>query len=550
MPKIVEILAINNKESIFRRNSRNTSPYIYAENHDQECFEVMKKIKNSSNEDFLIKEKKVSFTKSEQLTASSTKRNTRMIGDWRKILEQNEINPEMFEFKEVMNIMKFYSAHLQGENLLLGNLIVKEEKKIMKTKKSEQKKEISGLITKGFKINPTSLRKNRNVSSSDLSSSDENLVGSLNKGKSNRKKVSEPIPKSEGNVKIELNKFPSLEVLEKDKEQGNLDIQKDGNEKQEDSIENQIKGPKIIKLSEAQEILHRQEGNDKKEKKNENRLLYDTPITSSLIPRSQIEEEYEEEIIEEIIEEVIEYIEEEEEEIVGLSPSPVLKKYTTEKNIPRRKPSILKSHTLKEESFTNNNSSKVLGEPCIKCKSLLSKVGAKFCGKCGTKQEIQNIKKDTIIMIEKEGMFPYKMQKKVIYFLFIFYFIVYYYFFFQIGEGGYGSVFIATNEKKKKFAVKKMKIDENNTIELIKKEISVMEFLKNENVVLFNAAYQHENTFYVVMELMDFGSLTEILDLFPSVILNESQIAYICKSILFALNYLHKSRMIHRFLHF
>lgn len=51
---------------------------------------------------------------------------------------------------------------------------------------------------------------------------------------------------------------------------------------------------------------------------------------------------------------------------------------------------------------------------------------------------------------------------------------------------------------------------------------------------------------WVVMELMDGGCLTDVLEQFDSVRMTEGQIAHVCQQTLSALSYIHASHRIHR----
>ena len=73
-----------------------------------------------------------------------------------------------------------------------------------------------------------------------------------------------------------------------------------------------------------------------------------------------------------------------------------------------------------------------------------------------------------------------------------------------------------------------------------------MKLFKHPNIVEFKNAFQLDITYYVVMEFIDGGCLTEILDQFGSIQMDESQIAYVCRESLKALNYVHRLKRIHR----
>jgi len=116
----------------------------------------------------------------------------------------------------------------------------------------------------------------------------------------------------------------------------------------------------------------------------------------------------------------------------------------------------------------------------------------------------------------------------------------------KIGEGAAGEVFSAENAKGKKIAVKKMEINAEN-MKLLVTEIGIMKTSHHDNIVDFFDAYCVEDRqLWVVMEYMDGGCLTDILEQFEDIKLDESQIALCCRDTLRALSYIHSLHRIHR----
>lgn len=118
----------------------------------------------------------------------------------------------------------------------------------------------------------------------------------------------------------------------------------------------------------------------------------------------------------------------------------------------------------------------------------------------------------------------------------------------KIGEGAAGQVFIATQiSSGQHVAVKKMPINGDN-LKLLVTEISIMKASMHENIVKYYDSFIVENTqIWVVMELMDGGCLTDVLEQFQNgVKLNEGHISHICLQTLKALTYIHASHRIHR----
>jgi serine/threonine protein kinase len=58
--------------------------------------------------------------------------------------------------------------------------------------------------------------------------------------------------------------------------------------------------------------------------------------------------------------------------------------------------------------------------------------------------------------------------------------------------------------------------------------------------------YLQDDNFWVVLEFMGGGSLTTVLEQFPTITLTEPQIAYICLESLKALSYMHSLHRLHR----
>lgn len=117
----------------------------------------------------------------------------------------------------------------------------------------------------------------------------------------------------------------------------------------------------------------------------------------------------------------------------------------------------------------------------------------------------------------------------------------------KIGEGSTGDVFVARNSKTDELiAIKKMQINSEN-VKLLTSEIEIMKDVNHPNIIKFIEAFiVDENQLWVVMEYMDGGCLTDILEQFESVQFTESHIAYICLETLKALNYIHSKHRIHR----
>lgn len=117
----------------------------------------------------------------------------------------------------------------------------------------------------------------------------------------------------------------------------------------------------------------------------------------------------------------------------------------------------------------------------------------------------------------------------------------------KIGEGSTGEVFVARNSKTDELvAIKKMQITAEN-MKLLCAEIEIMRDSRHENIVNFLDSFiVDENQLWVVMEYMDGGCLTDILEQFDTIRLTEPQIARICLETLKALAHVHSRHRIHR----
>lgn len=117
----------------------------------------------------------------------------------------------------------------------------------------------------------------------------------------------------------------------------------------------------------------------------------------------------------------------------------------------------------------------------------------------------------------------------------------------KISEGASGEVFLATEiAKNRKVAIKKMVVNSKN-IALISMEIQIMMTSKHENIVEYIGSYIVDKKLWVVMEFMDEGCLTAILDQYPNnVQMTEAEISYVCRENLKGLLYVHAMHRIHR----
>ena len=132
----------------------------------------------------------------------------------------------------------------------------------------------------------------------------------------------------------------------------------------------------------------------------------------------------------------------------------------------------------------------------------------------------------------------------------------------KIGQGASGSVYVArvkesatsqiareifrTHGAKGQVAIKQMDLRNQPRKELIVNEIIVMKDSKHPNIVNFLDSFLQEssNELWVVMEFMEGGALTDVIDNNP--VITEDQIATICNETCKGLAHLHSQDIIHR----
>ncbi|KAM3563799.1 hypothetical protein MY1884_001059 [Beauveria asiatica] len=131
----------------------------------------------------------------------------------------------------------------------------------------------------------------------------------------------------------------------------------------------------------------------------------------------------------------------------------------------------------------------------------------------------------------------------------------------KIGQGASGSVYVAKIKEtavgiardvlrqqgpRAQVAIKQMDLAHQPRKELIVNEIMVMKDSRHKNIVNFLDAFLRNNNaeLWVVMEFMEGGALTDVIDNNPSI--SEEQIATICHETCRGLQHLHRQNIIHR----
>ena len=77
-------------------------------------------------------------------------------------------------------------------------------------------------------------------------------------------------------------------------------------------------------------------------------------------------------------------------------------------------------------------------------------------------------------------------------------------------------------------------------------EVGIMSQYKHENIISYIDCYLINEMIWLVMEYMNGGCLTDIIESHDQIPLNENVISYICNETLKALTYLHSFHCIHR----
>jgi protein-serine/threonine kinase len=99
-----------------------------------------------------------------------------------------------------------------------------------------------------------------------------------------------------------------------------------------------------------------------------------------------------------------------------------------------------------------------------------------------------------------------------------------------VGQGASGSVYLATDTiKNSVVAIKDMIIARQPRLDMIINEISVMKEIQHENIVNYIDCYLVKDSLWVIMEYMEGGMLTEIIE---NNSFTEPQIATICLEVI------------------
>lgn len=114
----------------------------------------------------------------------------------------------------------------------------------------------------------------------------------------------------------------------------------------------------------------------------------------------------------------------------------------------------------------------------------------------------------------------------------------------KLGQGASGSVYEGIDRRDgHRVAIKQIDLSQQPRKELIVNEVRIMRDTKHPNIVKYNESFLVGNELWVVMELMEGGTLTDIIE---ECEFSEEQTAAICRETLMALADLHDRGIIHR----
>ena len=119
-----------------------------------------------------------------------------------------------------------------------------------------------------------------------------------------------------------------------------------------------------------------------------------------------------------------------------------------------------------------------------------------------------------------------------------------------VGRGGSGCVFFASpvDNPDITVALKRVSPDTLSKKRALNNELQTMHALRHPNIVSCCGAYEHQSDVWIVMEAMDVGCLTHVLDFLRerAYLLSEHHIAYIMKQVLLGVWTMHSRKCMHR----
>ena len=121
----------------------------------------------------------------------------------------------------------------------------------------------------------------------------------------------------------------------------------------------------------------------------------------------------------------------------------------------------------------------------------------------------------------------------------------------MIGQGGYGKIYLVTRkgeEPVREYALKFVNkpMDTQKQQDSMRNEIAMMAICNQENIIKYFETYFFNDRFWIFLEYMDAGCLTEMLEGGVYKNFDEKIVRFLIHESLKALDYLHKKHIIHR----
>jgi len=122
-----------------------------------------------------------------------------------------------------------------------------------------------------------------------------------------------------------------------------------------------------------------------------------------------------------------------------------------------------------------------------------------------------------------------------------------------LGKGSFGEVYLSTKRGRREyFATKKMdrkQADKPSFMKYFQNEITILKTLNHPNIVKFEELKMTKDYYYVVMEYINGGSLTDCLQKYQKKYgkaFPENIVQYLMRQIIDAIKYIHGKNIIHR----
>jgi len=123
-----------------------------------------------------------------------------------------------------------------------------------------------------------------------------------------------------------------------------------------------------------------------------------------------------------------------------------------------------------------------------------------------------------------------------------------------VGQGASGSVYSAVRRTKRgpnddgKLAIKVVKPASDYERAALEREIEMMACFRHPNLVRCHETYRFKHEFYIAMEFLNGGMLTDVLETLQSrkIHLDEGHIAYVMRQVLGGIQYMHSQKRLHR----